>query len=93
MATANYQINMPNVTSLSCVKTDCSATVTPAMMLNTNTSSSTAKVTSNCALSCTCTGYQGAICNYNVTLSEIGDPYYPTTGLGTSNEFEVINNN
>ena len=88
MNTANYQVVLPSQTSLVCTKTDCSVTVTPAMMLNTNTGSS-AKTSSTCAVNCTCTGTQGAVCDYNVYMVEAGTKYVPSSSLGTNNEFTV----
>ena len=87
MNTANYQVNLPVQTSLVCTKTDCNATITPDMMTNTNINSNTAKVTSNCSLSCTCSGTQGAVCSYDVKLLESGITYTPSSGLGSNKEF------
>ena len=56
MNTANYALTLPSTTSLICTKTDCNVTITPDMMTNTNTSNTTPKATSNCSLSCTCSG-------------------------------------
>ena len=86
MNTSNYQITMPEITTLLCTKTDCSITVTPAMMTNTNTSD-TAKTSSNCSLNCTCSGTPGAVCDYNVRLIEMVTEYTPSTGLGSNKEF------
>ena len=89
MNVSNYEITMPQQTSLVCTKTDCNVTITPDMMTNTNINNTTAKGTSNCSVSCTCSGTQGATCNYNVTLFENGGQYIPSTGLGTNKEFTV----
>ena len=88
MNTTNYQVVLPKATSLICTKTDCGLTITPGQMTQTN-NSTTAKSSSNCFLNCTCSGTQGAFCNYNVTLMPEGTPYYPTSGLGTNKEFTV----
>ena len=74
MNTATYQATLPKTTSLVCTKTDCGVTITPAMMTNTAVSS-TAKVTSNCSVACTCSGTQNAVCTYNVSLFPLGNPY------------------
>ena len=88
MNTANYQVTLPSQTSLICTRTNCSVTVTPAMMTNTNTSS-TEKVSNTCSVNCTCSGTPNAVCSYNVYLQNVGMPYYPSTGLGTNKELTV----
>ena len=89
MNTANYQVVLPSQTSLVCTKTDCSVSITPSQMSNTNTSSSDAKSTDTCAVNCTCSGTPGAKCNYDVTVLESAALYIPSTGLGANNEFTV----
>ena len=89
MNISNYQLSLPQQTSLVCVKTDCSVTLTPAQMSNSNTSSSSAKSTNTCAVNCTCSGTEGAICNYDVYVDEIGSMYIPSASLGTNKEFTV----
>ena len=90
MNTATYQINMPSQTSLVCTKQDCGVTITPDQMTQAN-NSTTAKASNTCYLNCTCSGTQGAICNYNVTLANYSGvtPYAPTSGLGSMKEFTV----
>ncbi len=86
---SNYQINLPAQTSLVCNKVDCNVTVTTGMMTTNNYSSATAKTSGNCSVSCTCSGTQGATCNYNVTLLEKGSLYTPSASLGTGKELTV----
>ena len=88
MNTSNYQISLPQRTSLVCTKTDCNVNVTPAMMSEGNVSD-VAKTSSTCYVNCTCSGSPGGICNYNVKLFETGDQYIPSTGLDTNKEFTV----
>ena len=87
MNISNYQITMPKVTTLTCSKTDCGVTVTPAQMSTLNTDANNAAATSVCSLNCTCSGTQGAICNYNISLVEKGTPYVPSSTLGSGKEF------
>ena len=87
MGTANYQVTLPKTTSLICTKTDCGVTATPAMMAESNTSSSEAKDSSTCSVTCTCDGSAGAVCNYDVYLLEKGSIYTPSTGIGNNKEF------
>ena len=89
MNTSNYQVTLPKVTSLVCTKTDCNVNVTPAMMTSGNTNTTTPKTTSSCYVECTCSGTPGAVCNYNVTLVEAGEYYWPSSGLGTNTELSV----
>ena len=88
MNTSNYQVTLPQQTSLVCTKTDCGVTITPAMMVNTNTGSS-AKTSATCSVNCTCSGTQGASCAYNVYMVEAGTKYVPSSSLGTNKEFTV----
>ena len=89
MNTANYQVTLPKVTTLTCSKTDCNVTLTPQMMYNTNTNATTPKATSTCYVNCTCSGTQGGVCNYNVSLIEASSPYSPSSALGTNKEFTI----
>ena len=92
MNTSNYQVTLPSQTSLICTKTDCNVTITPAMMTEGNVSSTTPKGNSNCSLTCTCSGSQGATCVYNVSVFEVGTPYVPSPTLGDNKEFTVTTN-
>ena len=87
MNTANYQITMPVQTSLVCTKQDCGLTITPSQMTNGNTNSTNEKANNTCYVECTCSGSEGAVCNYNLTILANGTPYTPSAGLGTNKEF------
>ena len=89
MNTSNYQIMLPKQTSLVCTKQDCGVTITPAMMAEGNQNVTVPKATSTCYLNCTCTGSEGAYCNYDVSLFETGDEYTPSPTLGGHTEFSV----
>lgn len=89
MNTANYQVTLPKVTTLTCSKTDCNVNITPAMMTFGAVNATTPKGTSKCYVNCTCSGTQGATCSYNVILKEIGLPYTPSATLGTNKELTV----
>ena len=87
MNVSNYQITLPKVTTLTCSKTDCNVTITPAQMSTATTDSNNAAVTSSCSLNCTCSGTEGAVCDYNIRLIELDYDYSPSTGLGSNKEF------
>ena len=88
-ASATYQINLPKNTGVTCSKTDCGVTVSPAMMLPGAKNNTAAKTNNTCAVTCTCSGSQGATCSYSVTLAAVGTAYSPTANLGSGKEFTV----
>ena len=88
MNTSNYQVTLPQQTSLVCTKTDCGVTITPSQMARAN-NSTTAKSSNMCSVNCTCSGAQGAVCAYNVFVVEAGTSYVPSSSLGTNKEFTV----
>ena len=92
MNTSNYQVTLPQQTSLVCTKTDCGVTITPSQMARAN-NSTTAKSSNICSVNCTCSGAQGAVCAYNVTLVESNVKYRPSSSLGTNKEFTVTVSN
>ncbi len=84
---ANYQINLPQQTTLQCSKQDCSVTITPDQMVNSAAviNTTTPKGTSTCSVTCNCTGTPGATCTYNVVLKQTGSDVYSTVAV--ANEF------
>ena len=92
MNTSNYQVTLPQQTSLVCTKTDCGVTITPSQMARAN-NSTTAKSSNMCSVNCTCSGAQGAVCAYNVFVVEAGTSYVPSSSLGTNKEFTVTVSN
>ena len=89
LGVANYQLDLPTVTGLICTKTDCDFSVTQESMTSGNVNTSTPKASTTCSLNCTCSGTQGAKCNYSVSLLETGTPYTPSTGIGSGKEYTV----
>jgi len=88
-ASATYQVNLPKVTQVSCTKTDCGVTVTPAMMIQSAANNTAAKTNNTCAVTCTCAGSAGATCHYSVTLAAVGTAYSPSANLGSGKELTV----
>ena len=88
MKSSNYQIDLPQQTSLVCTKVDCELPITIGMMTSGNTSS-TAKGTCTSSVSCTCSGTPGAVCSYNLTLLEGGVSYIPSPNVGSNKELSV----
>ena len=88
-ASAAYQVNLPKQTSLICTKTDCSMSVTITQMASNNYNTATPKGTSSCYVNCTCSGSQGAVCEYDVAIREATYEYIPSSGIGSNKEYTV----
>ena len=84
---SNIMANLPKMTTLDTMATDCGINVTPAMMTPENKNKN---YTENCSIEVTINGSRSAFCTYDIFVQEVSvTNYVRSNGVGTgANAYE-----